>query len=224
MKSQPSYLKTLLQDAGLILALITGLLYISGAVYEQSYLERWGINPNLIDFKPQDLLIRGSFNWLIVGFNFLIPLFILAVVLNIIYELVTEFNKSPKLREFSSNIVNALKPDQSKAIEQSTFRKRLKRISIFVSMLFLGALFIVYVYFQILSFSDSQAKIAAEKDYKDFSSPNISNPSIFNKSRFQVISAIRYAASKSTRCPKNNSRGDFPPRLARGLSFNRFIT
>ena len=81
-------------DGGLILILLTALLYASGTAYHHGYLATWGLEKTLFTKTFHQTLYSGLLVWFNLGFKVIIPLVLTGIVLFgvsiVIFTLLTE--------------------------------------------------------------------------------------------------------------------------------------
>jgi len=179
-------LKELL-SASILLALITSLLYVSGASYIDSYLNEWGIEPNLIKNDTQAILIQGTTVWFIGGIYIVIPALMLGFVVFFPFYLVREVSKSPFARKVSLKIYEVFKNVNSTELDPPPiFQLFAKWITQFFIILLFLSLFLFFFY-KLLGLSSSLAEERALKEYKEFSTNSVENEKLFNRKKTFTI-------------------------------------
>jgi len=176
-----------LLSASILLALITSLLYISGASYISSYLTEWGVESSLIKTDTQEILIQGATVWFIGGINVVIPALMLGLVVFFPFYLVREISKSPVARKISLKIYGVLKNESNTILEPPPkFQLIAKWIAQFFLILISLSLFLFFFY-KLLDLSSSLAAERVSKEYKKFSTDQVVNEKIFNRKKTFTI-------------------------------------
>ncbi len=179
-------LKELL-SASILLALITSLLYISGASYIDSYLTEWGIESSLIESNTQAILMQGATVWFVGGVYIIIPALILGFVVFFPFYLVREISKSPLARKVSLKAYELLRNKNNTDLEPPPIFQLFANwiAQFFIVLLFL--LLFLFFFYKLLGLSSSLATEIALKEYKEFSANKVENEKIFNRKKTFTI-------------------------------------
>lgn len=181
-KKENTILKEL-TSASIILALVTSLLYISGATYLHAYLTEWGIDSSLIPSNTQELLIHGVSVFYIGGFHIISFGASIGFLLFSCFYLMLEISKSTMVRKISSKIYKILNPKRREEPEPPLMLQKITKLSLQFFTLFLFLLMLLVMFYQLVIFSSSQGKEKSKKEYIEFSTSKITNETIFTRKK-----------------------------------------
>ncbi len=177
-----------LTNASILLALVTSLLYISGATYINSYLAEWGVESSLIISNTQKVLVQGVGILFVGGIYVIILAVIIVILLLLPYYMVLDISKSPLARKIFSKIYKAFKYKDREVLEPPPILQSIARLSSQFIVLLSFLLVFFLIFYQLLKLASSQAEITANKDYTEFSSGKITNDKIFTRKKLINIS------------------------------------
>lgn len=175
-----------LMSASILLALVTSLLFISGASYRDAYLTQWGVEPGLINYHPQNILIDGASIWFVGGIYIVMFALATGVVWFAFFSLVNELSKSTWLVNFLLKIYEKVKPTQNDEEKQLFIIKTFKTWTLHFLTLVVFLSSFLWLFYKVLDFSGSQGKDRAIREYKEFSSGKVPENELFK--RIKVIS------------------------------------
>ncbi|MGZ8172609.1 hypothetical protein [Methylobacter sp.] len=176
-----------LMNASILLALVSSLLYISGASYIESYLTEWGVESSLIASNTQEVLVQGASIWFVGGIYSVITAVLLGIGIFSPLYMVSELSKSPLVRKTSSLIYEVLKPKEREELEPPYFLQLINKWLLQFSMLFAFLLIFLLLFYKLLDFSSSQGKEKAANEYKEFSSNTVSADGLFSRKKLLTI-------------------------------------
>ena len=173
-----------LTNASIFLALVTSLLYISGATYINAYLSEWGVESSLITSNTQELLVHGV-GVLYVGGLYVISfgVFIGLLLFSQSY-LVSEISKSTLARKISSKIYKVLNPKKREEPDPPLMLQAITKLSLQFLILFLFLSMLWAMFYQLVIFSSSQGEERAKKEYIEFSTSKITNDKNFSRKKY----------------------------------------
>ena len=186
MVERLSVFKELL-NASIFLALITSLLYITGTAYLDAYLTEWGIESGLIRNNTQEILVQGSIVWLVGGVYLIIPAILLLVWIFLPIHLASEISKFPFVRRILLKIYDAIKPTEHEELEVPYILKLMNSWWLQFSVLLTFLSIFIFLFYWLVTFSNSQGKEKATKEYQEFSSNTISTQGLFSRKKQLTI-------------------------------------
>ena len=176
-----------LLSASILLALITSLLYISGASYISSYLTEWGVEPSLIKTNTQEVLIQGATVWFIGGINVVIPALMIGLAVFFPFYLVREISKSPVARKISLKIYGIFSSKNNANLEPPAIFKFLAKCIAQFFLILISLLLFLLFFYQLLDLSSSLGVERALNEYKEFSTNKVKNENIFSRKKTFTI-------------------------------------
>lgn len=177
-----------LMNASILLALVTSLLYISGTSYLESYLTEWGVESSLIRSNTQEILVQGASIWFVGGIHMITWAVVLGIwlFLPFVYT-ASEISKFPLTRRISLRIYKALKPKEREELEPPYILQLINKWFFQYLVLVAFLLMSLLLFYWLLSFSSSQGKERAAKEYKEFSTNTVSNEGLFGRKKELTI-------------------------------------
>lgn len=180
MADKTSILRELM-SASVILALVTSLMYISGAAYVSAYLAQWGIESSLFTPSIQEALVLGSGNWFVGGVYIAIIGTIVGFIFYLSFYTLSELSKIRFVRNLVSIIYKAIKTPQREEPEPPVFLKAIIARSLQFLMLVGALLVLLFIFHQLIDFSSSQGTENAQREYVSFSKGKKLDKELFSR-------------------------------------------
>lgn len=172
-----------LTNASILLALVTSLLYISGATYLDSYLSEWGVESSLIINNTQTVLVQGVVILFVGGIYVLSLGVVIGIVLFSNFYMITDISKTPLVRKASSKIYKVLKSKKKEELDPPLILQTITKLSLQLLVFILSLSILWAMFYQLIIFSSSQGEEIAKKEYIEFSENNVTNDKIFTRKK-----------------------------------------
>lgn len=170
-----------MMSASIILALVTSLMYISGAAYLSAYHAQWGIESSLFTPSIQEALVLGSGNWFVGGIYIAIIGTIVGFIFYLSFYTLSELSKIRFVRNLASIMYEVIKTPQREEPEPPAILKIIIARSLQFLMLVGALLVLLFIFHQLIDFSSSQGAENAQREYVSFSKGKTSNKELFSR-------------------------------------------
>ncbi len=148
-----------ISSATFLLALLTGLLYISGDAYHSGYLEELSLNPNLFSPQLNEILSQGFYMLFVGGVLLIFPSVFIAFIFCIYIYIVGEISEIELVRKIWNFLFSPSDPEREYKKPRLLIRLGNLALSLFVFFIFIAAL--QFTIYKAVNFSSEQGRDGA---------------------------------------------------------------
>jgi hypothetical protein len=181
-------------SATFLLAVLTGLLYISGTSHQGAYWKEWGVESSLLSSDIYSSLTYGTVVWFLGGVMLVLPAIGLLIVALVYTPLANEIWK----KQITHKIINWLYSkcsNKKETQEEADSPRFLKAVMAFVLdslYICLILLAVLYAFYRLIIFSSDLGAQQAGREYGLYSNNNLKdkNNGLFRKLKTYRIDGV----------------------------------